>query len=107
MSARALMAQLARDGVTLQSDNGRLKVKARVPLDARVLAEVQRHKPALLQLLAAQEPTPAIRTFDAGGAYDAAAAVAYAHELQRRGEISDEQRDNLLRYADEARGHEP
>jgi hypothetical protein len=53
MNARALIAQLASDGVTLQNEAGRLKVNAPAALDAQVLAEVKARKAEILRELSA------------------------------------------------------
>jgi hypothetical protein len=110
MNARALLAQLARDGVTLQNEAGRLKVNAPAELDVQVLAAVKAHKAEILRELsdaatteAATAPASTCSTgFAPRAEYEPALAAAYARKLHRRGGITAEQRDNLLHYANEA-----
>jgi hypothetical protein len=56
MSGAALLARLTAQGVALERDGDRLKIRAARPLKAKVLCEIRLHKLAILELLTGGKP---------------------------------------------------
>ena len=105
MSAATVFQTLAARGAVVTVRGDVLSIAPRTAIDEPLRAEIRAQKYELLELLSAAQSKPTASTctgFAVRAAYEPAAAAAYARELHRRDEISAEQRDNLLSYADAA-----
>lgn len=105
MTAPTLLREIESRGVAARIDDGELKLRPASRLDSQVLAELRALKPEIIALLKqreysqrAIEPT-STRSFIAGELYNRQAATAEAWRAFDAGEVSAEQRDNLLAYA--------